>query len=58
MKVAEQNVFDGVTRLEVIGQTRLLVLHNVQVSVSIQDNGRTLKLFIKDRGENESDSAK
>ena len=55
-RTIKSDIFDKVTRLEVIGQERLLVLHGISVSVSVQDNGRTLKLFIKDGGENDSDT--
>lgn len=36
-----------VTRFEVIGKgIRLMVKYNVQVELSIQDEGRTLKVFV------------
>lgn len=40
-----------ITRLEVIGEDgRMLVLTDISVSVSIQDGGRTMKLFTKAKG--------
>lgn len=39
-----------VTRFEVIDPTgRLLVRYGVQVAFSFQDEGRTLKMFLRDR---------
>jgi len=38
-------LLEKVTRLEVIGITRELVKHNIALEVSIQDDGRTLKIF-------------
>lgn len=39
---------ENITRLEVIDETgRLLVLHDVNVDLSLQDDGRTLKAFVK-----------
>jgi hypothetical protein len=43
-----------ITRFEVIDHTttgngRILVVYGVQVELLIQDNGRTLKLIVKDR---------
>ncbi len=42
---------DGlITRVEVIDQDgRALVRYNQTVTVSVQDEGRTLKVFIRDR---------
>jgi hypothetical protein len=46
-----------VTRFEVIDHragegSRLVVLYDVQVELDVQDAGRTLKVFLTDRGEN------
>lgn len=38
-------IFEKVTRLEVIGITRELVKHGIVIKVSLQDDGRTLKIF-------------
>lgn len=43
---------DTVTRFEVIDETgRILVRYGVRVALSYQDDGRTLKVFMEDRGE-------
>lgn len=49
-----------VTRFEVIDHTkdgggRVLVRHRVHVELSIQDNGRTLKVFLNDRASERDD---
>jgi hypothetical protein len=37
-----------ITRVELIDETgRLIIKHNVECRISIQDNERTLKVFIK-----------
>ncbi len=42
---------DKITRFEVIDETgRLLVKYGVSVELSFQDNNRTLKVFLTDRG--------
>lgn len=38
-----------ITRFEVIGDGRELVRHAVHVELSVQDEGRTLKVFLKPR---------
>lgn len=38
-------LLEKVTRLEVIGLVRELVKHNIVIEVSLQDDGRTLKIF-------------
>lgn len=39
-----------VTRFEVIsGEGRLIVRYDVEIAVSYQDDGRTLKVFMRDR---------
>ena len=48
--------YDKVTRFEVIDHTsskegRIFVKYSVMVDVSIQDNGRTMKVFLKDKNE-------
>lgn len=45
---------DGdITRLEVIDETgRQYVRHNVFLQFSVQDDGKTLKVFVQERGEN------
>lgn len=41
---------DKVTRFEVIGpHGRMIVLYEVKIELSYQDDGRTLKVFVKDR---------
>jgi len=49
---------DKVTRFEVIDETgRVIVKYGVSVELSYQDNGQTLKVFLKDiklRGHHES----
>jgi hypothetical protein len=49
---------DKVTRFEVIDETgRVIVKHGVDVELCYQDNGQTLKVFLKDkklRGHHES----
>ena len=53
-------MFDSVTRLEVIDHRvpmddplniagRVFGAHNCQITLSLQDNGRTLKVFVDDR---------
>ena len=43
---------ENVNRIEVIDETgRLLVLTNVKVQLSIQDDGKTAKLFVKKNAE-------
>ena len=44
---------DGnITRLEVIDETgRQYVRHDILVQFSVQDDGKTLKVFVQDRGE-------
>jgi len=42
-----------ITRVEVIDETgRQYVRHNVHVQFSVQDDGKTLKIFVQERGEN------
>lgn len=48
-----------VTRFEVIDHTengtgRIISVQNVQVELSYQDDGQTLKVFLNDRKDNES----
>jgi hypothetical protein len=56
MEIAEDSDLDFplVTRVEVIDHTvppgRRLVRYGVDVFVEVQDQGRTLKVFIHDRG--------
>lgn len=46
----KQSNFDQVTRFEVIGENgRQLVEHGVSVTASLQDDDRTLKIFLKER---------
>lgn len=42
-----------VTRLEVIGNNvgRMVTLHGVDVELALQDDGRTLKVFVKRTGQ-------
>ena len=48
IKMVIKNMFEKVTRVEVIGDKRLLVLYDLHdVKLSIQDNYRTLKVFVK-----------
>jgi len=45
---------DKVTRLEVIDNNgRAYVRYDVDVEYSIQDEGKTLKIFVKDNGKKE-----
>ena len=45
----KQSSFDQVTRFEVIGKNgRQLVEHGVSVTASLQDDDRTLKIFLED----------
>jgi hypothetical protein len=44
-----------ITRLEVINENgRLVVLYDVKVELSYQDDDRTLKIFVKDKCKDES----
>jgi len=48
----KQSNFDQVTRFEVIGKNgRQLVEHGVSVTASLQDDDRTLKIFLTDISE-------
>lgn len=44
-------MFDNITRFEVIDKKagRLIVRYNVEIKASLQDNGRTLKIFVSER---------
>ena len=53
----------NVTRFEVVDwrgtksagvDTRVLTAHGVRVELSLQDDGRTLKVFLRDRGDEAS----
>lgn len=46
-------MFDSeITRVEVIDETgRQYVRHDILVQFSVQDGGKTLKVFVQDRGE-------
>lgn len=53
-KEQQQIITDKVTRFEVIDHTseklgRILVRYGVSVEVSIQDDGRTMKVFLTDK---------
>jgi hypothetical protein len=42
-----------ITRVEVIDETgRQYVRHDAHVELSLQDNGKTLKIFVQERGDN------
>jgi len=46
---------EDVTRFEVIdhtesGKGRVLVKHDIKVELSLQDDGKTLKVFLTDKG--------
>lgn len=46
---AAMESFDGVTRFEVISENgRELVKYDVNIELSLQDDGRTLKVFLRD----------
>jgi hypothetical protein len=48
--IVDDNRYKDVTRFEVIDKVgRVYVKYDVEVVESIQDEGRTLKMFIKDR---------
>jgi hypothetical protein len=48
---------ERVTRFEVIDETgRVLTRYGVYVTLSLQDNGRTLKAFVIPAGENREQS--
>ena len=45
---------DKITRFEVIGEGRELVKHQIRIRhIFLQDDGRTLKIFIENDQENE-----
>lgn len=47
---------DKVTRFEVINESgRIIVQYGVHVTLSLQDDGRTLKVFLVDRSERFND---
>lgn len=49
---------DKVTRLEVINeQGRLLVKYDVHVELQLQDDERTLKVFIKDKKKKQDETS-
>jgi hypothetical protein len=46
--IKEETPYDNVTRFEVIdGSGRILVKNNVKIELSLQDESRTLKVFVK-----------
>ena len=48
-------MFDNITRFEVIDKNgRAVVYDDVKIEASIQDDGRTLKIFVEDRDANKS----
>lgn len=50
MPVAEGEVDSQVTRFEVIdGSGRAYVVYNADIEVCLQDEGRTMKVFIRER---------
>jgi len=45
-------MFDNINRFEVIDKNgRALVLYDAKIKVMIQDEGKTLKIFVKDEEE-------
>lgn len=44
-------MFDNITRFEVIDDKsgRLIVRYNVKIEASLQDDGKTLKIFMTER---------
>jgi len=44
-------MFDNITRFEVIDEKagRIIVRYNVKIEASLQDDGKTLKIFVSER---------
>jgi hypothetical protein len=47
----DNHFLKNITRLEIIDDTgRAYVTHNIKITLSIQDEGRTLKIFTDEKG--------